>query len=245
MTPSEASRLPLCAFAGSVLCLTFVASAEHAAAESGYDLWLRYRTSDASTRSVVREPATALLVSGTSPASEVVRRELARGLRGLLGAEIPVSDAVRADGTLVVATRASSPALVAELGLVPALARLGREGYLIRSARIGRPRRDRDRLGGRGRRALRRVPFPAPDPDAASRSQRSTSPSGRGSSAACSNHWDNLDGSIERGYAGRLALAGPSCPAASTRGSWTTRARTPRSASTAPSSTASTRTRSR
>ena len=59
------------------------------------------------------------------------------------------------------------------------------------------------------------------------------------------NHWDNLDGSIERGYAGRVALVARSATIASIRASRTTRARTRRSASTAPSSTASTPTRSR
>ena len=197
----KASRLPLCAFASGVLCLTFVTSPERASAESGYDLWLRYRTSDASNRSVDKGSLTALFVSGTSPGSEVVRLELARGLRGLLGAEIPVSDAVRADGTLVVASRASSPALVAELGLVPALAGLGREGYLIRAVRVGAhvatviaSESDAGALYGAFH-FLRLIQTGEPigELDIAQRPRIER---------RLLNHWDNLDGTIERGYAG-------------------------------------------
>ena len=57
------------------------------------------------------------------------------------------------------------------------------------------------------------------------------------------DHWDNLDGTVERGYAGRSLWDWHKLPDYSTRATRTTRARTPRSASTARCSPTSTPTR--
>ena len=108
-----------------------------ASAETGYDLWLRYvPIADAVQRSRYRQAASAIVVHDDSPTGRLVRAELRRGLSGLLGEAPTVSDLVRADGTVVVGTPKSSP-LIAGLRWSEPLARLGPEGYLIRSTRIG------------------------------------------------------------------------------------------------------------
>src|SRR5260221_13159388 len=71
--------------------------------ETGYDLWLRYvRVEDEAQRTAYRKAARAIVVEDDSPTGRVVRAELRRGLRGLLGSEGPVSKAVGAEGTVVV-----------------------------------------------------------------------------------------------------------------------------------------------
>ena len=81
-----------------------------AEAEDGYELWLRYPlVSDARLLKQYRESSAALLVAGDSPTARIVREELSRGLRGLLGAEIPLARDVSRDGVLVAGTPTSSP----------------------------------------------------------------------------------------------------------------------------------------
>ena len=77
------------------------------------------------------------------------------------------------------------------------------DGFVIDRVPAGRAARARDRQLHRRRRAVRRVPSPAPSADRAGRSTRSPPPSGPRIGLRMLDHWDNLDGSIERGYAGR------------------------------------------
>lgn len=171
-------------------------------AETGYDLWLRYvRIENPADLARYRAAASAIVVQDPSPTGQVVRAELQRGLGGLLGSPPPLADTVRTDGAVVVGTPKSST-LVASLGWSEALAALGPEGYLIRSTRLSghtvtviasegsvstlyatfhllRLIQTRGEIGKldiaeRPHIALRLL-----------------------------NHWDNLDGTIERGYAGR------------------------------------------
>ena len=123
-----------------------------------------------------------------------------RGLGGLLDRELPSVAAADRDGVLVVGTRASSP-LIAALDLAADLRRAGDEGFVIRSLRVaGRPatvvaaNTDVGVLYGAFR-LLRLV-------------QTNQPPSGLALVDAprvrhrLLDHWDNLDRTVERGYAG-------------------------------------------
>ena len=66
----------------------------------------------------------------------MIAAELTRGLSGLLGVPVPRVDRVRSAGAVIVGTPSTSP-LVAALGWTDALARLGDEGYVIRSTTVG------------------------------------------------------------------------------------------------------------
>ncbi|MBL8550093.1 MAG: alpha-glucuronidase [Hyphomonadaceae bacterium] len=170
-----------------------------ARAEDGYDLWLRYRPLEAPAQRVYRASAAELVAPAQrSPTLEAARAELERGLSGLLDRSVREGANVSQGGAIVFGTPTSSPAIAA---LNLDLSTLGNEGYLIRSVRIG------------GRRAtiiaanadigvlygafayLRLVQTRASvaDLDIAStpRVQR-----------RILNHWDNLDGTMERGYSG-------------------------------------------
>src|SRR5689334_23079104 len=81
--------------------------AQQPAAESGYDLWLRYvGVEDAALRRAYASRITHVVVQGTSPSLRAARGELERGLRGLLGVAVPVGADVTGPGALVVGTPA-------------------------------------------------------------------------------------------------------------------------------------------
>jgi alpha-glucuronidase len=171
-------------------------------AETGYDLWLRYAPlTDPVQRASYRRSATAIVVREGSPTSAVIAAELGRGLRGLLGVDAPRVDRPRSDGAVIAGTPSTSP-LVAALGWTDALARLGDEGYVIRSANVGghaatviASTGDAGVLYGAFhflRLIQTRLPIARLNIVERPRLER-----------RLLNHWDNLDGSIERGYAGR------------------------------------------
>ena len=178
--------------------------------EDGYELWLRYRrVAGAARLREDRAALTGLLVAGDSPTLRIARDELIRGLRGLLGVPLPAVDTVARDGALVIGTPAGSP-LVAALHLA-ALDSAGPEGYVLRATRIGGRRaivvaanRDVGVLYGAFA-LLRLVATGAPLEGLAVVS----APRVR---LRMLDHWDNLDRTVERGYAGRSLWAWDSLP---------------------------------
>ena len=182
-------RLHACSLLLAAFCLALPAKAE-----TGYDLWLRYTPIEAQYKD---RYAVSQLVTGTSsPTLDIARAELTRGLAGMLGGAPAVASAVTGDGALVIGTPASS-AVVADMNLP--LTALGSEGYLIRNVAIS------------GRKAvviaansdigvlygafayLRQIQSRQPISDTMSAPR---------TKVRILNHWDNLDRSVERGYAG-------------------------------------------
>jgi alpha-glucuronidase len=167
-----------------------------ARAEDGYDLWLRYHPVEKQYLAHYRAEATALVPAGDSPTITAAREELARGLEGLLGRKMPVSPL--RDDAILFGTPAASP-MIASLHLP--LASAGDEGYLIRSARVnGRKviviaaNSDIGVLYGAFtflRLIETRRPLENLDIASAPRLKHRVL-----------DHWDNLDRTIERGYAG-------------------------------------------
>jgi alpha-glucuronidase len=171
-----------------------------AVAESGRDLWLRYPPiGDEATRTAYRRAVSAIIVPTESATGRIITAELQRGLRGLLAVEIPLSDSVAA-GAVVVGTPATS-AIVAGLGWGELFARLGDEGYVIRSTSING--HAVTVIASRGEVGalygvfhflrLLQTRQPIGKLDITERPRLAL---------RLLNHWDNLDGSIERGYAG-------------------------------------------
>ncbi len=195
-----------------VVCALLLTVAAPARAEDGYDLWLRYRpVADSARVREYRSALTHLVLEGDSPTLQAARAELVTGLRGLLGAELAVGRSVLRDGALIVGTRAGSPLIAAA---VPAseLRAVGAEGYVLRAVRVG------------GRRAV----VVAANSDAgalygAFALLRRLQTLGSVATLAVTSaprirvrmldHWDNLDRSVERGYAGRSLWEWDSLPA--------------------------------
>ncbi|EJL24704.1 alpha-glucuronidase [Caulobacter sp. AP07] len=165
-------------------CLMSVAS--EVRAEDGYDLWLRYRPLAAAQRPAPR----TIAPSADTPTLKVARAELERGLSGLLGAA-PAGDG---GATILLGTPSGSPAVAAlDLPLKGA----GEEGFLIRT--VGKTTviaANSDvgvlygvfhylRLVQTGQGVDKLDILSAPKVN-----------------HRLLNHWDNLDGTVERGYAG-------------------------------------------
>ncbi|WP_293974309.1 alpha-glucuronidase family glycosyl hydrolase [Sphingomonas sp.] len=166
-----------------------------ARAEDGYDLWLRYRPLPAAEASVAARHMQAIVPLDDSPVIRSAAAELARAATGLTGQSPATS---RRAGAIILAL-ASNPA-IASLRLDTST--LGAEGYLVRSVKMeGEPvtlivaNADRGLLYGAF--ALIRL------------AQTNTTLNGLDVSSRPKmqlrvlDHWDNLDGVVERGYAGQ------------------------------------------
>ena len=176
-------------------------SAATAWAEDGYDLWLRYvRVDNPTLLKSYQSSITSLIVPGQSPTARIVNIELQRGLTGLLGAAVSTAGDITADGAVIAGTTASP--LVAGAGLDADLRAAGDEGYVIRSVRI-RNRRATMIAGNtdvgvlHGSFHFLRLLQTHQSIDGLAIAEH---PRIR---HRILDHWDNLDGSVERGYAGR------------------------------------------
>ena len=169
-----------------------------ARAEDGYDLWLRYHPLASAQADTYRQQASQLVAGASTPTQEVTRKELLRGLDGLLGHAPALSETVTNDGAIIAGTAASSP-LIARLHLDTRA--LGREGYVIRSvvvdghaATVIAGNDDVGVLYGAFH-FLRLLQT------GQSMAKLDVSESPR-LQLRVLDHWDNLDGHVERGYAG-------------------------------------------
>ena len=179
------------------LLLLLLLSAGPARAEDGHDLWLRYSPVEQTSLERYAPHATAIVSGTETPTLAAARAELQRGLESMLGRAVPPLQQPT-DGGILIGTPRSSPA-IASLRLP--LARLGREGFLIRSVRSDGQRltviaanEDIGVLYGAFE-LLRRIQTRQPI-DALDVVQTPDQP------LRLLNHWDNLDRTVERGYAG-------------------------------------------
>jgi alpha-glucuronidase len=168
--------------------------------DDGYRLWLRYEPlAEGPARDAYRKLVTSVDVDGASATLRAARDELARGLAGLLGS--PKPKRALGDGPALVAGTPDSSHTIAGLGLAAELLRAGREGFVIKRTELeGRPlvaiaaNEDVGVLYG----AFHFLRSVATERDPSSLDVVSA-PTIR---HRLLNHWDNLDGSVERGYAG-------------------------------------------
>jgi alpha-glucuronidase len=113
-----------------LLLLALCGASEPTIADDGYDLWMRYRPLPPAQREAYQRAVTAIVAGGRSPTLNIARAELLRGLGGLLGKAPPLEQEASRDGSLVFGTPRTAP-LIAALRLAPGPA--GGEGYVIRS----------------------------------------------------------------------------------------------------------------
>ncbi|MGH8026793.1 MAG: alpha-glucuronidase family glycosyl hydrolase, partial [Pseudoxanthomonas sp.] len=167
-------------------------------AEDGYDLWLRYRAVSDQQGEIYRAQVSQLVAARATPMQVATGAELSRGLRGLLGVEIPASAAVTRNGALIVGTPTSSPVIA---GLRLELAGLGREGYLIRSVEVDGHAATVIAANGDAGALYGAFHFLRllQTGQSLERLQVREAPRVK---LRVLNHWDDLDGHVERGYAG-------------------------------------------
>jgi len=169
-------------------------------ADDGYRLWLRYDKLAKKSLALDEPHVKSLMVTGDSPTLCFARDELSNGIRGLLGRDFPQTNRLD-DGTLLVGTPKTSP-VIAGLRSVLHLDSLGDEGFAIRSTVLnGKKAIVIASVGQIGALygsfyflRLLETEQPITSLNVAQKPKLQL---------RILDHWDNLDGSIERGYAGK------------------------------------------
>lgn len=170
-------------------------------AEDGYRLWLRYeKIKDVELRENYINALRSVCVAGSSPAIDAAKDEIKRGLKGLLDKEIPCAGEAAKDRMLVAGTPQAS-AFIRSLDLGKQLQQLGDEGYLIQTRTDGQNRyvviaANKDKGVLYGVFHLLRL-F-----QTHTSIQELNIESAPKVQLRVLNHWYNLDGTAERGYAG-------------------------------------------
>jgi alpha-glucuronidase len=176
--------------------LLFGACVAPAQAEDGYDLWLRYRLLP--NAEAVQELATQLVAPAGTPVQSAARSELVRGLSGLLGTPPALAKWVDRPGAIIVGTPTTLPQLAA---FATDVADLAADGYLLRSVAID----DHQVIAVIGRNDIGALYGSFHLLRLLQTGQSLAALDLRESPAVqrrLLNHWDNLDRTVERGYAG-------------------------------------------
>ncbi|MEJ2615765.1 MAG: alpha-glucuronidase family glycosyl hydrolase, partial [Ignavibacteriaceae bacterium] len=112
-----------------IVLLIFVIS--DTKADNGYRLWLKYDLiSNQQKLNEYRQAIKAIKIEGESPAIKAAQHELQIGLNGLIGTKIPEVNNLSQDGTLIIGKYKDSP-LLSKIDLKNKLDKVGAEGYLI------------------------------------------------------------------------------------------------------------------
>ena len=181
------------------LLVLFVPFCGYVKADDGYRLWLRYEQLPARSVNMYRERIRSIAVQGKSLTFDAIRNELKLGCSGLLGTQIEVGD-IGEDGqkASVVVGVPETSSFIRKLNWEADLRRLGPEGFRIRTINnviVIASTTDVGALYGTFH-FLRLLQTDQP----IARLQIDQRPALK---LRLLNHWDNLDGSIERGYAGK------------------------------------------
>ncbi|MDQ3292212.1 MAG: alpha-glucuronidase [Bacteroidota bacterium] len=169
-------------------------------ADDGYRLWQRYDLiKDPQKRQVYQENTTGLVMEGNSPTLTVVRQELEMGVSGLTGKPLQLNNSINS-GAIIIGTPQTSP-VIKNLKLDGKLTTVGPEGFLILSttvkgkkATVITANSDIGVLYG----TFEFFKLLQTNQDI---SQLSISSAPKIKNRIL-NHWDNLDRTVERGYAG-------------------------------------------
>lgn len=188
-------KLKLVYIAALILCMPML----HA--ENGYDLWLRYQKVDNSQLLNSYSKTLAKLNFPVNSATLTeAKNELQQGLNGLLDTNLPETDGI-SKGTLLVGTPASSKVLSGIHAITNEISGLGDEEFLIKTLKVdGIPctviaaRKDMGVMYG----VFHFLRLLQTQSDIKELNITQVPKLQR----RMLNHWDNLNGTIERGYAG-------------------------------------------
>lgn len=180
--------------------------ASSAKAEDGYDLWLRYRPVEQPARSRYTPLAKRIVADCSTPTLGVACKEAQRGLTGLLARPLSITPLESArDGDLRIVTYKAMP-----------LPGLGKDGFLIRSEHLHGRRltliaANNDLGALYGVFTFLRLIQTGRDISHLRISDAPKLP------LRMLDHWDNLDETVERGYAGHSLWAWTQLPQLSER----------------------------
>jgi len=179
------------------LILLFITTAR---ADDGYRLWLRYDRLPEKQAAAYHSQIKSLFVSGNSPTFAAIRDELENGLSGLLGKKYVPSG--NPNGSALIVGTPQTSALIAGLKIENQLSALGSEGFVVRSVKI--KNRNSIVIASNGEigalygafHFLRQIQTLQP----INKLNVNEKPHLQ---IRMLNHWDNLDRTVERGYAGK------------------------------------------
>lgn len=184
-----------------LVSLAILFSCFQSKADDGYRLWLRYDpVSDPHLLQSYQKLINGWIIEGTSPSSIVTSTELQKGLNGLLGKNIEHVTALKRNGIIVAGTPDNS-SIISSLKLKRKLSGLGDEGYLILTTKYRHKKiiviaANKDAGVLYGTFHFLRLMETHRD---ISKLEIASSPKVK---IRILNHWDNLNRSVERGYAG-------------------------------------------
>ena len=189
-------------YVSQALTLDLTAAATQAPSlpsEDGYKLWLRFAPPSDAVRRQYFLQFRSVVVQGDSPTSRIIRDEMTAAIASIVGT--PLTREGPNPGDVIVGTPTNSE-LIRGLGWAAELEKAGPEGFVIRTTLIGK--RNGIAIASTGEIGalygayhflrLLQTGQPVARLDIAERPKVQL---------RMINHWDNMDGSIERGYAGR------------------------------------------
>jgi alpha-glucuronidase len=170
-------------------------------AEDGYRLWLRYDLiSDAKVLNEYQNSISGFMFEDTSPTLDAAKEEMKIGLSGLLGKEISNVTGINKDGIIIAGAFSESP-LLSKLKLDDKLKNIGAEGYVITTASIN----NRSVIvitANKNIGVLYGVYHFLRLLQTNQNIKNISIVSSPKIKVRVLNHWDNLDRTVERGYAG-------------------------------------------
>lgn len=183
-----------------VALLLVVLTSDISRAETGYDAWLRFPAiADDKVRKQYEEFPLAVVTLGDSAILQSAQEELIRDVRGMLGRTLRIETWPTKENAVILGTSRAVKEAMPSLGNMPDLKE---DGYWLRNVSVGgqshlliAASNEPGVLYGAFA-LLRRMALEQPVDEL----------NVKGSPYApirCLNHWDNPDGTIERGYAGR------------------------------------------
>lgn len=186
---------PIFAF---IIILLLLTNSKITSAEDGYDLWLRYiKTENTNLLESYKSYIKNIQINGDSPTLKAVQKELETGLSGILGINPLFNEELENNSNLILGTTTNSK-LIADNITKAELEKLGDEGFLIRSIKnkntIITGNSDVGILYG----VFNFLQLLQQEKDI-SELDILSSPK---TNVRILNHWDNLDRTVERGYAG-------------------------------------------
>ncbi len=184
-----------------IFTLLLVSAASTLWAENGYDLWLRYKPVENKNRlTSYRQLLTAIQVNGNTPTLQAAKEELLLAWKGITGYTLPATTVTSKNGTILLSNSSLLPGSLRSL-IQKDLEKTGTEGFIISSQKING--KNSIVITGNSDVAvlygvfhfLRLVQTEQPVTSlhivSAPRLQ-----------LRLLNHWDNLNRTVERGYAG-------------------------------------------
>jgi alpha-glucuronidase len=181
------------------LGILFIFSFQCLKAEDGYELWLRYASfENKAYLQQIKSHLNQIILEGQSPTTQIIRKEIQRAWKGMLGTEVAWAQNLNQNGAVLIGTSQYSKLINA---LQLPTQSLGNEGFMIKTLSIQQKKcivitANTDVAVLYGVFHFLRLIQTQQD---ISKLSITESPKLK---LRILNHWDNLNRTVERGYAG-------------------------------------------